>query len=441
MGACSSTPSRSAPSTGRRAARQLPRPDRRARRRRDTAPHPARRRRPERGGAAGGGRGLELQVKRLDSPLRPRAGLRPPLRRQPRRLLARQQQGRRARPLLVHGRRRRAARLDDHLRRRRAASVTVDRGGRDEVLRGVDLRLPQPRDAAAALPLRRPPVRLQLRLRRLLRLRAEGRLRGQRRAPLVDAGRGLRLRRPDDRLRPPRGVHLRALRDRAAARPRRPSAGSPRRACGSPRCRRSTSPSGARSRPSASRSSSSLSRSHQQYLDDIAECKRHLIEGETLRDLPDQQDHRRGRPDPLPLYRTLRRVNPAPFSAYLRFGEAAVLSSSPERFLCDRPRPLGRGEADQGHRAGAARTPAEDVRLAEELRTDEKTRAENLMISRPAAQRPRRRLRDRHRARAAPDARRDLRDRAPAGLDRARPAARGASSRPTASAPASPAAR
>ncbi len=123
-----------------------------------------------------------------------------------------------------------------------------------------------------------------------------------------------------------------------------------------------------------------LSRSHQQYLQDIATCKQRLIEGESYEICLTNRITVDLAVEPLPLYRTLRRVNPAPFSAYLRFGECAVLSSSPERFLSiarDRwveAKPI-KGTCPRG------KTPAEDVRLAEDLRSDEKNRAENLMIT------------------------------------------------------------
>jgi para-aminobenzoate synthetase len=123
-----------------------------------------------------------------------------------------------------------------------------------------------------------------------------------------------------------------------------------------------------------------LSRSHERYLEDIAECKRRLRDGESYEICLTNKVSAAVAPDPLALYRTLRRVNPAPFSAFLRFGEAAVLSSSPERFLRvggDRwveAKPI-KGTCPRGA------TPAEDVRLAEELRLGEKNRAENLMIA------------------------------------------------------------
>ena len=59
--------------------------------------------------------------------------------------------------------------------------------------------------------------------------------------------------------------------------------------------------------------------------------------------------------DPFALYCALRRRNPAPFAAYLRHGEVAIVSASPERFLKLRARPR-RDPADQGH-AAARRHP------------------------------------------------------------------------------------
>jgi para-aminobenzoate synthetase len=123
-----------------------------------------------------------------------------------------------------------------------------------------------------------------------------------------------------------------------------------------------------------------LGRSHAQYLQDIAACTQRLGEGDTYEICLTNKVNADVAQPPLALYRTLRRVNPAPFCAYLRFGERAVLSSSPERFLrIDRDRwaeakPI-KGTAPRGA------SPAEDVRLAESLRLSEKNRAENLMIA------------------------------------------------------------
>ncbi len=123
-----------------------------------------------------------------------------------------------------------------------------------------------------------------------------------------------------------------------------------------------------------------LSRSRDRYLEDIAECKRRLEAGETYEVCLTNRVAAAAQPEPLALYRALRRANPAPFSSFLRFGDAAVLSSSPERFLrAGRDRWVEAKPIKGTCRRGA--TPAEDVRLAERLRGDEKNRAENLTIA------------------------------------------------------------
>jgi para-aminobenzoate synthetase component I len=82
--------------------------------------------------------------------------------------------------------------------------------------------------------------------------------------------------------------------------------------------------------------------------------------------------------DPFALYCALRRRNPAPFAAYLRHSEVAIVSASPERFLN-----LAQGRVEtrpiKGTRPRGA-TPAEDEALKQELIESIKDRAENLMI-------------------------------------------------------------
>ena len=89
-------------------------------------------------------------------------------------------------------------------------------------------------------------------------------------------------------------------------------------------------------------------------------------------------------PNPSPelffeLYRRQRAHNAAPYAAYLRCGDFSVLSSSPERFLSVDEQRNAQTKPIKGTIARGA-TPEEDAAAAAWLRTDEKTRAENLMI-------------------------------------------------------------
>jgi para-aminobenzoate synthetase len=83
--------------------------------------------------------------------------------------------------------------------------------------------------------------------------------------------------------------------------------------------------------------------------------------------------------DPVAAYLALRAANPAPYAGFLRHGDVALLSSSPERYaVVDRQRWLEtkpiKGTTPRGT------DPADDDEQAARLAADPKFRAENLMI-------------------------------------------------------------
>ncbi|MFD5230784.1 aminodeoxychorismate synthase component I [Streptomyces qaidamensis] len=122
-----------------------------------------------------------------------------------------------------------------------------------------------------------------------------------------------------------------------------------------------------------------LVRDRATYLADIEACRQALRSGTSYEVCLTNAARLPAPPDPLEFYRTLRRDNPAPYAAFLRFGELEVAGSSPERFLR-----IGRnGTAEARPIKGTAPRgdgPEEDARLRDALASDAKTQAENLMI-------------------------------------------------------------
>lgn len=115
------------------------------------------------------------------------------------------------------------------------------------------------------------------------------------------------------------------------------------------------------------------------YLAGIAACMAALEAGETYEVCLTNRVRLPAVPDPFEFFRWQRANNPAPYAAFLRYGDLAVASSSPERFLtvdadgwaeCRPIKGTAPREADQ----------AADQLAAKALAEDEKTRAENLMI-------------------------------------------------------------
>ena len=82
--------------------------------------------------------------------------------------------------------------------------------------------------------------------------------------------------------------------------------------------------------------------------------------------------------DSLPAYLELRRMSPAPYSAFLNFPQAQILCTSPERFL-----QVQQGRVETNPIKGTRprhNNPHEDTKMAQELGHSDKDRAENLMI-------------------------------------------------------------
>jgi para-aminobenzoate synthetase len=120
-------------------------------------------------------------------------------------------------------------------------------------------------------------------------------------------------------------------------------------------------------------------RGRRQYLADIDRSQAEMAAGESYEVCLTDQISTTAEPDPFDLYRNLRRGNSAPFAAFLKLGDVAVVSSSPERFLSvDRERRV-EARPIKGTTRRAA-DPIEDAALKAELTNDEKTYAEHLMI-------------------------------------------------------------
>lgn len=117
----------------------------------------------------------------------------------------------------------------------------------------------------------------------------------------------------------------------------------------------------------------------EQYLVSARKVLDHIFEGDIYQANLTREVVYEGVADPLKLYQSLRKHNPAPFGGFLDCGEGRyVLSSSPERFIRIKDgqietRPI------KGTRARSV-DPVEDARIIEELANSEKDRAELTMI-------------------------------------------------------------
>jgi anthranilate synthase component 1 len=110
----------------------------------------------------------------------------------------------------------------------------------------------------------------------------------------------------------------------------------------------------------------------------VRTAKEHIAAGDVYQVVLSQRFEADLSADPFTLYRALRHVNPSPYMYFLRVGAVSIVGSSPEMLV----RVEGR-RVETHPIAGTrprGRTNDEDLRLAEELKRDEKERAEHVML-------------------------------------------------------------
>jgi anthranilate synthase component 1 len=110
----------------------------------------------------------------------------------------------------------------------------------------------------------------------------------------------------------------------------------------------------------------------------VQKIKEYITAGEAIQVVYSQRLSRPTDLPPFEIYRALRTINPSPYMFYLDYGDFQIIGASPEVLVRVEDgnvmtRPLA-GSRPRG------KTPAEDAALEQELRSDEKERAEHIML-------------------------------------------------------------
>jgi anthranilate synthase component 1 len=114
------------------------------------------------------------------------------------------------------------------------------------------------------------------------------------------------------------------------------------------------------------------------FLEGVQRLKREISQGEIFQGVLSQRFEQRFRGDSFTLYRVLRITNPSPHMFYFPCDDLVLIGSSPERLVSVR------GSAVESRPIAGTRprgvSPEDDERLAHELRTSAKERAEHDML-------------------------------------------------------------
>jgi len=118
--------------------------------------------------------------------------------------------------------------------------------------------------------------------------------------------------------------------------------------------------------------------SQEDFEKNVLKIKQYITAGEAIQVVLSQRLAQSTESAPFEIYRALRTINPSPYMFFLDFKDFYIIGASPEILVrvedgAVTTRPLA-GTRPRG------KTPVEDTKLEQELRSDEKERAEHIML-------------------------------------------------------------
>ena len=114
------------------------------------------------------------------------------------------------------------------------------------------------------------------------------------------------------------------------------------------------------------------------FMDAVRRAKEFIAAGDAYQVVLSRRLDTELRADPFTVYRALRTVNPSPYLFFLRLGKTSIVGSSPEVLVRLEDERVEERPIAGTHPRG--RTEEEDTRLADEMRSDPKERAEHVML-------------------------------------------------------------
>jgi len=131
-------------------------------------------------------------------------------------------------------------------------------------------------------------------------------------------------------------------------------------------------------RPAPSELSVEANHTREQFEASVRQLQEQIAAGEVYQAVVSQRFDVHVSATPFDVYRALRHINPSPYMFFIRMGKDAIIGASPEMLVRVEGRHVETHPIAGTRRRGA--TPDEDQRLADELRRNEKEKAEHVML-------------------------------------------------------------